>query len=1214
MNLLFSKDSNEPFIGREKELKSLEGFFAPILENQGCFVLIEGETGIGKTRLVERFLETTKPQGATVILGHGYHKEISPYRLFSEMLRNYFSSIDYDTRYLAPLLDNLTIALLEKIIPEIKPYIPFDVSRITVPPLSPKEEKQRFYDLLLLFFLKLSHRSPLILTIEDLHWLEPDTLELLRYLITNVRKSPILVVATSRGSEPGSFTEKWLAGLEDQRFVHRLKLSGLAAEEVGKLTGFFFNAELTDRFFRWLVGYTAGNPLLLNETLRAGMEQNVYFFDPVESRWEIKDEYLEGILEPATIQSVIDRRLEGLDRKSQSVLSLTAVMGDRFDLETLQRISTISPVELRRIVGDLMVKDLLHRISDSPAEKGSYRFAHHVVRIHIYQRLSLEFRQRTHLQIASVLEKHGGKLKSSQMVEDLAYHFSRGRKDRNSTKKSVDYLILAGQRMQRNYSERKAEQYFIQALELLKSLPDSKPKFTRLLTVRECLGEVESRVGKSDSAIRSYQEALRLGETHQLLDRLKEAQMYRKIGYAFHAVADYSSAISYYQRALERLKEVSSGPERAEYVTICNSMGLTHVTQGEKQECIDWSEKAIRLCQRRRLILQMEQSYSNLGMAAYGQGKYEKAIEYFNRGLEIQQKIQDKSRLSALNINLGVIHLHLAQYEKAEEHYQKGLNLAQEMGNLGWKAIIYNNLGVMYKDRGEWERALGFLEKSLKIRELYGDRRGMVSSFDNLAVTFFSQGQLDKASEYAHKSLNICQEIGAKDVLPVIKSDLGEICFHLNDHQRGFALLEEALDLATKQSSRLTIGIARRTLGRFHLSLGKWEDAERQLEESKAIFEDLGSTFHLAQTLESLGICLAQRALTQPPEQRETLLKRSLDALYQAVEILGRLNFEKRLILLKDRIRESGLGSEWNSIIQEIDKRAGTIRTESQSGVRQKSQAPVQISGDYIDHLRIYCFGRLRVYRPYESDEIPSKEWGSVKARQILAYLAVKDTKRIGVTKDKLVDAIWPETDPQSLGNTFHVTLSYLRKAIEKEKNQYLTSQAGVYRLDWEGKVWSDVGEFLTCLDSASVLQKEQKLHLMDSAHQRAAELYSSNLLEDFYERWAEEARDEYREKYNVLFWKLAQSSWEKCDYEKCIRHLQSLLLSDPTNEEAHRLIMLSYALLGSRTAAIRQFKVCEDNLKRYLEIEPEPETLDLHKKIKHGNPKDYRKLLSLAE
>jgi len=1213
VNIQFSKNKSEPFVGRENELKVLEGFFDSILENRGSFVLIEGETGIGKTRLVEQFLDGITSRGAMVIRGHGYHKEISPYRLFSEMLRNFFSSINYDTRYLAPLLDNLTIALLEKIVPEIEEYIPFDISRVTTPPLSPKEEKQRFYDTLLLFFSKLSHRYPLILDIEDLHWLEPDTLELLRYLSTNFRKSPILVIATSRGAQAGSFTEGWIGNLEDQRLVHRLKLSSLAPEEVKNLVEAFFNQKLTENFFKWLLDYTAGNPLFINETLRSGIEQDAFFFDPVESRWEIKEEYLERILEPATLQSVIERRLKGLDELSQKVLSLTTVIGDRFDLQTLQKLLAISPTQLRRIVGDLIVKNLIGKISDKEKEKGIYRFTHHIVRLHIYQTLNPEFREKTHQKVATILEKDKGKVKLSQKVEDLAYHFSRGKKDRTSLKKSINYLIQAGQKMQKQYSEGKAEQYFLQALELLKNVPVSKEKYAKLLKLFELLGEVQVRVGKSDSAIRSYQEALKLGEDQKLLDHLKEAQMYRKIGYVYHSISDYTEAISYYERALKKLKDTSSEPELTEYITICNSLGLTYVMKGEHQKCIHWSKKGIELSRKRKHLTLIERSYNNLGWVAHSQGKYEKAIEHFNRCLEIQQKVQDKSRLSALKINLGVIHLNLGQYDKAEDYYYKGLNLAQEMGNLSWKGIIYNNLGVLYKDRGEWEKALGFLEKSLKIREQYGDRRGMVSALDNLGVTFLSQGQPDKALDYMSRSFTICQKIGAKDVLPIIQTNLGEIHFKLNHHEKGIALVKEAQDLATKQSSKLSMGMARRTLGKCYLSLKDWENAEKLLQESKILFEELGSPFQLAQTLESLGLCLAQMAISEEPKKKEVLFQRSIDTLNQAIKILTGLDFEKRLILLKERIKEIRLESELGSILKEIEQKTVHMKVKRKAEEYPESLAPVGISGDYMDHLRIYCFGRLRVYRPYETEEILAKEWGSVKAKQILAYLVVKDTKKIGVTRDKLVDAIWPEIDPQSLGNTFHVTLSHLRKAIEKEKGEYLTFQAGVYRLNWEGKIWSDVGEFLSCLDNALRFQKEEKFHLVDSEYQKAAELYSSNLLEDFYERWAEEAREEYREKYNAVFRRLAQSAWEKADYENCIRYLQSLLLADPTDEEAHRMIMLSYALLGSRTAAIRQFKVCEEGLKRYLDIEPDPETLNLHRKIKHGNPKDYRKLLSLV-
>jgi tetratricopeptide (TPR) repeat protein len=1212
MDKRFPQSKDAPFVGRERELKLLEERFDFILENQGSFVLVEGETGIGKTTLVEQFLERIRSRGATVIQGHGYHKEISPYRLFSEMLRNYFSSIDYDTRYLAPLFDNLTISLMQKIIPELEDYIPFDISRISTPPLSPHEEKQRFYDMLLLFFSKLSHRSPLILAVEDLHWLEPDTLELLRYLVTNLRRSPVMMIATGRGLEPGSFTQNWLECLEDQRMLRRLKLSGLATQEVKTLVETFFSQELAQNCFKWLLDYTAGNPLFINESVRAGIEQDAFFFDPVESRWEIKEEYSDRILRPANLQSVIERRLKGLDKPSRKVLSLAAVVGDRFDLGILQKLSNFSPAQLRRIVGDLMVRNLIHKISSREADKGSYRFTHHIVRLHVYQDLSPEFKEKTHQKVAVLLEKDKGRAKLSQKVEDLAYHFSRGKKDRSSLNKSIKYLIQTGQEMRRQFSESKAEQYLLQAQDLLNNMPPSKEKSTNLIKLLELLGEVQSRIGKSDAAIRSYQEAFNLGEREKLLNPLKEAQMHRKIGYAYHSISDYSRAISYYERALQGLPDTSAEPGLTEYVTICNLLGLTHIMKGEHQKCVDWSEKAIALATRKRHLPLLEKSYNNLGWVAYSQGKYDQAIGYFNRCLEIQKKIQDKSRLSALKINLGVIHLNLGQYDKAEDYYHKGLSLAQEMGNLAWKGIIYNNLGVLYRDRGEWEKALGFLEKSLIIRQQYGDRRGMVSALDNLGMTFLALGQLDKALDYVDRSFNICKEIGAKDIWPEIQSDLGKVHFRLNHHQEAFALIEGALDVATKHSSRSGMGIAKRTLGQFYMSLEEWNNAEKWLRESNGIFEEIRSPFQQARTLESLGFCLAHRAAEKPGKGGD-LFGRSIDALSRAVRIFSELGLEKRLVLLRDKIKRSGLESELTPASDEIERKTKRMKATRDGLQEPKSPVPIGISGDYLDCLRIYCFGRFRVYRPYESEEISAKEWGSVKARQILASLVVNDPKKIGMTRDKLVDAIWPEIDPQNLGNTFHVTLSHLRKAIENKKGEYLTSRAGVYRLNWEGKLWSDVGEFLCCLDNAQRFQKEQKFHLMDSEYQKAAELYSSNLLEDSYERWAEEIRDEYKGKYHVVFWRLARSAWDKSDYDRCIRYLQSLLLSDPADEEAHRMIMLSYALLGSRTAAIRQFKVCEENLRRYLEVEPEPETLNLHKKIKHGNPKDYRKLLTLV-
>jgi tetratricopeptide (TPR) repeat protein len=1210
VNSNYSDYKLDLFVGREKELKLLGELFDLALENEGSFVLIEGETGIGKTRLTEEFLKSIKSQEVTVIRGHGYHKEISPYRLFSEMFRNYFSSINYDTRYLALLLDNLTIVNLEKIVPELRECIPFDISRIPTSPLPPKEEKQRFYDTLLLFFLKLSHRSPLVLNIEDLHWLEPDTFELLRYLIHNFRKAPILVIATARGPEPGSFADRWVSGLEDQRLVHRMKLSALIPEEVKSLVEAFFNQELTESFLEWLLDYTAGNPLFIHETLRSGTEQNAFFFDPVESRWEIKKEYLENILEPATIGSVIQRRLQGLDTRSHEVLCLAAVIGHKFNLGTLQKISKISLTQLRKTIENLILRNLLQKQSEKDEEEGIYRFIHHVVRLHIYQGLNPDFKLKMHHRIALILEKECGKNKEKlfQKVEDLANHYSSGKKDKVSLKKTVSFLTQAGLKAQKQYSEGKAEEYYNQAIGSLESFPSSQEKHQKLLHLLENLGYVETTVGKQDMAIRSYQKALEMRKTHKLLPRFKKAQIYRKIGYVYHSISDYPQAISYYHKALNKLKQISTDDEYTEFITTCNCLGLTHFLKGNYSECVQLSEKGIGLSKKKKHLPLIAQSYNNMGMVAYSQGEYEKAIEFFNKCLEIQLKVGNQYRVSAIYTNLGVIHLNLGLYDQATDYYYKGLKLAEEMGNLCWKGILYNNLGVLYQDRGEWKEALGFFEKSLKIREQYGDRRGMVSALENLGSASLSQGQVEKALTYLDKSVKLCQEIGAKEVLPFVQVRLGEAYFKLNDFENAKHYLESALEISTKQSSRLAMGMAKRSLARFHSGLKDWENAENLFEESEKIFEDLKSTYQLAQTESNWGLSLAQKAREAESQRKKENTEKSEKMYKKAIQILVDLGFDKRLKLLAEEIRESRLELKLAQVLKEITQKLKQMETKKKVEKQPETKALLEVTGDYIDHLRIYCFGRLRVYRPYESEEIPTKEWGSGKAKQILAYLVVNDPKKIGVTRDKLVNAIWPEIDPHTLGNTFHVTLSHLRKALEKERSEYIISQGGFYRLNWEGKVWSDVHEFLSHLDKALHFEKEEKLHPADLEYQKAAELYSSNLLEDFYENWAETVRDEYREKYRTVFGKLSHLALEKFDYEKCIHHTQFLLLSDPTDEEAHRMIMLSYMLLGSRTAAVKQYKVCQENLRRYLDIEPEPETVSLYKKIKQGL-KDTRSL-----
>ncbi|MFQ6003503.1 MAG: tetratricopeptide repeat protein, partial [Candidatus Zixiibacteriota bacterium] len=634
----------------------------------------------------------------------------------------------------------------------------------------------------------------------------------------------------------------------------------------------------------------------------------------------IKREYLENILEPATIGSVIQRRLQGLDKEAQEVLCVAAVVGDKFDLKTLQKISKIPLAQLKKTIENLISRNLLQKQSEKDEGEGVYRFTHHVVRLHIYQGLNPDFKSKMHNRVARVLEEECGKNKEKifQRAEDLANHYSHGKKDRVSLKKTVNFLTQAGLKAQKQYSEGKAEEYYNQAIGFLESFPSSKEKHQKLLGLLENLGDVETALGKQDTAIRSYQKALKIGKTQKLLPRFKEAQIDRKIGYAYHRISDYHQAISHYHRALKKLKQISTDEEHMEFITTCNWLGMTHFFKGDYQQCLGWSEKGIRLSKKKKHLPLIEQSYNNMGMVACNRGEYEKAIEIFNKCLEIQLKLQDKYRLSYIYTNLGVINVNLGAYDKASDYYYKALSLAEETGNICLKGILYNNLGVLYNDKGEWEEALGFFEKSLKIREQYGDRRGMVSALENLGTASLSQGQVEKALTYLDKSVKLCEEIGAKEVLPFVQVRLGEAYFKLNELEKTKHYLESALEISTKQSSKLAMGMAKRSLARFHTGLKDWEKAENLFEEGKKIFEDLKSPFQLTQTLSNWGFCLAQKAKEVEIPSKKEQIQKSEKMYKKAIQILVDLGFEKRLKLLAEKIRENGLELELGQILKEI--------------------------------------------------------------------------------------------------------------------------------------------------------------------------------------------------------------------------------------------------------------------------------------------------------
>jgi len=259
----------------------------------------------------------------------------------------------------------------------------------------------------------------------------------------------------------------------------------------------------------------------------------------------------------------------------------------------------------------------------------------------------------------------------------------------------------------------------------------------------------------------------------------------------------------------------------------------------------------------------------------------------------------------------------------------------------------------------------------------------------------------------------------------------------------------------------------------------------------------------------------------------------------------------------------------------------------------EREAAAAASSHPRLDCYRIECFGSLRVFRPGESGPIAHKQWGSHKARQILAFLLATDPAGRGVARERILAAVWPEAPADTLDKTFHVTVSYLRRALgaRPEAPPPLVQEGGQYRLAWPGGVWVDAYEFTAALARAAELEHMGQAYAAESELQRALDLVRGDLLDDVHFEWAEALRVKVRQDCFHALRKLARAALARWDFARARDLARRLLAAEPLDESAHRIVIQSLLEEDRRAEALAQYRLCARLLAQKLGLEPSPET-----------------------
>lgn len=392
-------------VGRKRELSLLEDALLAAFRGSGQFVVIGGDAGVGKTRLAAELQQRTRRSGAAVMLGGTIEADVSlPYLPFIEAIGNYLVGTD---------VDKLKLQLGPTACRELGQLLPqFEVAEPTSDPSEPTQAKLRLYEAIVSLLRRVAEPSGLLLVLEDLHWADASSRELLEYIIRRIRRrTRILLLATYRSDELSRRHPlvPLIQGWQRTGIAEMVDLEPLPASGVGEMISAILDnspveAELRD----FLHARTEGNPFVLEELLKAALDRGDIFL--TAGGWDRKA--ITDLRLPPTVKQAILLRVERMSDTQADILRAAAVLGRSFDYAMLVGVSGHNRQEVLGALRSFVQEQLMDE--EAP---GRYRFRHALTREAIHDDLIAPERERLHACAAGCLREQPNADK-----HELAYH------------------------------------------------------------------------------------------------------------------------------------------------------------------------------------------------------------------------------------------------------------------------------------------------------------------------------------------------------------------------------------------------------------------------------------------------------------------------------------------------------------------------------------------------------------------------------------------------------------------------------------------------------------------------------------------------------------------------------------------------------------------------------------------------------------------------
>jgi len=564
-----------PFVGRSAELEKLRSLLPRATGEGFRVVLLGGEAGSGKSRLVREFSAEAAREGAHVLYGACDAVVQAPYGPFAEAFERLPDAVEPSE--LAGAL-GAGGAELSRLIPDL----PVESAGVPASVVGdPDTERHRLHTAVAGLLEIFGRDRPVLLAIEDAHWADASTLLLLRHLARTPVSARALLLVTFRDIDaemPESLFET-LADLRRSEDVVRVKLSGLSDDEVADFVARASHAQLAEleQLATTISALTGGNPFLVCEQWRAMVETGV--IEVLDGELHITRPLAE-LGTPESVREVVSHRLARLGPETTVLLELAATVGSEFELEIVRRGSGLTEPELVAALDEAVRSGILEELT---GHRLAYRFTHELVRRAVYDRLTAVRRAELHLRVGEAREAAEGR--SGRALADLAHHFTAAA-PLGGVQRAVDYNILAARAAADGLAFEEAARLLQTALEL--SVEDEGRRAQVLLE----LGYAKHRAGQAPEAIDAFTAAAGIAR------ELGDAELLAKAAIGYEDTSWRPGAL---RDATDLLEEASAalGEERSELrVGLLSGLARALDMRGEHERAAEVRRTAIGLARR----------------------------------------------------------------------------------------------------------------------------------------------------------------------------------------------------------------------------------------------------------------------------------------------------------------------------------------------------------------------------------------------------------------------------------------------------------------------------------------------------------------------------------------------------------------------------------------------------------------------------------------